>query len=78
MKYNYIDHYQYKSLEEFVKKINLKGDGIYISNIKLKYEKVIRYLINNRLTQYKIDYICKNCGLNYSYIMEKLNIALKK
>ena len=56
-KYNYIDHYKYKSTEEFIEKLNLKGDGIFDNNQKLKYTKIFEYFKENNISIGKINYI---------------------
>ena len=48
-KYNFIDHYKYKSTEEFIEKLNLKGDCIYDNNKKLKYLKIFEYFKDNNI-----------------------------
>jgi len=72
--FNFIDHYQHKSTEEFVEKINLKGDCVYKNNLTIKYKKVLVYFKDNNIAKKKINYISKNLGLNSTYIKEILNI----
>ena len=66
--YNYINHYIYKSTQEFIEKLNLRGDCIFNNNEKLKYEKVLRYFRFNKINWDKINYISNQTGLNASYI----------
>ena len=52
-KYYYIDHYYFKSTEEFINKIN-RGDAYYSSNNKLKFNKIKFYFAFNKITLEKI------------------------
>ena len=70
--YNYIDHYIYKSTQEFIEKLNLRGDCIFVNNEKLKYEKILRYFKFNAINSDKINYIANQTGLNATYIRIKL------
>ena len=72
--FNYIDHYQHKSTEEFVEKLNIKGDCVYKNNSTIKYKKIFTYFKDNNITIKKINYISKNLGLNSTYIKEILNM----
>ena len=74
----YLDHYQYKSTQEFVEKLNFKGDCILINNDQLKYKKIVAYFKNNKKSIEKINYISKNTGLNVTYIKEKLFSKTRK
>lgn len=69
-KYYYIDHYSYKSVEEFAKKL-LKTDGIEGLSIKRKYEKVAWYFGINMLTKEKIDLLENITKLNLSHFKLK-------
>ena len=71
-KFNYIEHYQYKSTEEFVEKLKLKGDCLFENNFKRKLKKILEYFRFNRITSKKINYISKNTGMNLTYIKENL------
>ena len=73
-KYNFIDHYKYKSTQEFVEKINIKGDGVYDDSEKLKYQKIFSNLNANEIKFEKIQYIAKYTGLNITYIFEKIHL----
>ena len=46
-KYNFIDHYKYKSTEEFIEKLNLKGDCVFNNDQQLKYKKIFAYFKDN-------------------------------
>ena len=71
-KYNYIDHYSYKSVEEFAKKI-LKTDAIEGLQIKRKYEKIDWYFGINILAKNKIDLLENITKLNLSNLRLRLN-----
>ena len=77
-KYNFIDHYKYKSTQEFVEKINIKGDGVYDDSEELKYQKIFSYLNANEIKFEKIQYLEKYTGLNITYIFEKLHLKKVK
>ena len=59
----YIDHYCFKSTEEYINKIN-KGDGIYGYNNRTKMHKIKLYLGYNKITSEKINYIENKTGLS--------------
>ena len=73
-KYNYIDHYSYKSTEEFAKKVR-KTEGIEGLSIKRKYEKIDWYFGINELTKEKIDLFENLTNLNLSNIRWRLRNA---
>ena len=56
IKNHYIDHYCFKSTEEYINKIN-KGDGIFGNNNKIRMHKIYLYFSYNKLTLEKINYI---------------------
>jgi len=64
----YIDHYQFKSTEEFINKLN-KGDCLYGYNNKYKYKKIKIYFKFNQITQEKINFIEFKTGLNISNLI---------
>ena len=68
----YIDHYCFKSTEEFVNKI-IKGDGIFGFNNKTKIHKIDLYFKYNRITMNKIIYIENKTGLNLTKYKLKIN-----
>jgi len=70
-KYNYIDHYSYKSVEEFAKKV-VKSDAIEGLRIKRKYEKIDWYFMINKLTKDKIDLLENITKLNLSNLRLRL------
>ena len=59
----YIDHFFFKSLEEFTDKLN-RGDAITYNTIQSKYYKLDRYFIMNQININKINYIEKKCRIN--------------
>ena len=63
--YNYIDHYSYKSTEEFVKKI-MRGSAIKGFSKEMKYRKISWYFGVNKITKQKIDLIENLTSLNLS------------
>ena len=68
----YIDHYCFKSTEEYINKIN-KGDGIYGNNLKNKFHKIDLYFEYNKITAEKINYIEDETGLK----LNKFKLMLK-
>ena len=73
--YYYIDHYNFKSTEEFINKIN-KGDVLYHKDNIIKRIKV--YLSVNEITKEKIDMIEKSIKINLSSILKNKKIFLKR
>ena len=68
----YIDHYCFKSTEEYINKIN-KGDGIFGNNRRNKFHKIDLYFGYNKITAEKIKYIERETGLN----LNKFKLMLK-
>ena len=67
--YYYIDHYNFKSTQEFIDKVN-KGDALfYKDNI---IERIKTYFRYNSLTKEKIDLIEKGTQLNLSEFRNQL------
>ena len=71
-KYYYIDHYSYKSTEEFIKKI-MRGSAIRGFDTEMKYNKISWYFGVNKITKEKIDLIENLTSLNLSNY--RLNIT---
>ena len=69
----YIDHYSFKSTEEYINKIN-KGDGIYGYNNRTKLHKINLYFGYNKITAEKIKYIENKTGLK----LDKFKLMLDK
>ena len=68
----YIDHYCFKSTEEYINKIN-KGDGIFGFNNRTKMHKINLYFGYNKITYEKITYIENKTGLNLNKFKLILN-----
>ena len=68
---NYIDHYEYKSTEEFINKIK-KGDCTYGYNKNNMYIRINRYFRFNEITLEKISLISQKTGLNISLIKKNI------
>ena len=62
----YIDHYYFKSLEEFILKIK-KGDTYFGHNKIFQEHRLRRYFRINKITLKKIKYIEKLLEVNLSY-----------
>jgi len=71
----YIDHYNFKSTEEFINKIN-KGDALFFKDNQL--DRIRVYFGINKITIKKIQLIEKGTGLNLSEIKNKLKFLSKK
>ena len=65
LKYYYIDHYEFKSTEEFINKIN-NGDCRFGYGIKNKILRIKRYFEFNQMTFEKIHLMENKTGLNIS------------
>ena len=72
-RFYYIDHYSFKSTEEYINKIN-KGDGIFGFSKKNQYHKINLYFKYNKITKEKIFFIENKTGLN----LNKYKLKLKK
>jgi len=66
---NYIDHYHYKSVDEFIEKLNL-------GNVN-KTEELKDYFENNKITSEKFDYIQQKTGLDLSLYKKALKKSKK-
>ena len=69
----YIDHYCFKSTEEYINKIN-KGDGVFGYNNRIKMHKINLYFSYNKVTSEKINYIENKTNLK----LDKFKLKLKK
>ena len=67
-KYNYIHHFKYKSLEEFVEKIKIRGDAVFNDIKNINKKKIREYLSDNNITLEKINYLSKKLNINSAYI----------
>ena len=72
LKRYYIDHYCFKSTEEYINKIN-KGDGIFGFNNRTRMHKIHLYFDYNRITLEKINYLEKKTGLNLTIFRNRIN-----
>lgn len=71
----YIDHFYFKSLEEFIEKLN-RGSAKYDNDLHIKKFKIYRYFIMNKITLNKIKYIENKTGIKLTQY--KKNIMKKK
>ena len=69
----YIDHYYFKSVEEFIEKIN-KGDNYFGKKIFLKKIRIKRFFQYNKITTQKLKFIHKNIGIDLSEFKKKIKI----
>jgi len=69
----YIDHYCFKSTEEYINKIN-KGDGEFGFSKRIKMHKIKLYFRYNKITLEKINYISKKTHLN----LKRYKLKLKR
>ena len=70
-RFYYIDHYYFKSLEEFVEKIN-KGDVLHGQKTSFKYLRVGFYFYKNKITLEKINFIENHTKLNLAQFKVRL------
>ena len=68
----YIDHYCFKSTEEYINKIN-KGDGVFGYNKRIKMHKINLYFKYNKITLEKINFIENETHLNLSHFKLMIN-----
>lgn len=73
----YIDHYCFKSTEEYIDKIN-KGDAVFGKNNKTMMHKIRLYFQYNNITFEKIEYIEKELGLNLEEYKEIIKNKIKE
>ena len=76
--FNYIEHYEFKSTEEFIRKINIKGDVRFENNNEFKYKRIFRYFRFNEISLDKINFIINRTHLNADYIISQLNKSITK
>ena len=69
----FIDHYYFKSLEEFIQKIK-KGDTYFGHNKIFIMHRLKRYFIFNKITLKKIKFLEKNLKVNLSKYKKYLKI----
>ena len=63
--YYYIDHFYFKSLEEFIEKLN-KGSVKTNNGLKIKLIRIRRYFFVNGININKLNYIENKTGINLS------------
>jgi len=71
-KYNYFDHFYFKSTEEFIDKIN-RGDAFFNINKKIKFRKINSYFALNTITIEKIKLFEQRTGINMDYFKNKIS-----
>ena len=67
----FIDHFHFKSTEEFISKIN-RGDAFFNNSDSLKKYKIECYFDSNDITMAKIDYIEKETKINLNKYRQNL------
>lgn len=73
----FIDHFYFKSTEEFIDKIN-RGDSFYNNTYNIKKDKIDFYFQSNNITLTKINYLEKETKINLTKYRQKLtNLSLK-
>ena len=70
-KYYYLDHFFFKSTEEYIEKVN-RGDCYFILNKKIKFNKIKFYFSHNKMTIEKINLLENKTGVNLNYFRNKL------
>ena len=70
-KYYYLDHFFFKSTEEYIEKVN-RGDCYFILNKKIKFNKIKFYFSHNKMTIEKINLLENKTGINLNYFRNKL------
>ena len=74
----FIDHFYFKSTEEFIDKIN-RGDSFYNNTYNIKKDKIDFYFSSNNITLAKINYLEKETKINLTKYRQKLaNISINK
>ena len=63
--YYYIDHFYFKSLEEFTEKLN-KGSVKTNNDLSIKLIRFNRYFFMNEINIKKLNYIENKTGINLS------------
>ena len=72
-KYYYINHYTWKSTEEYLNKV-MRGDAVYGNSRinKIGFYDILRYFKHNKINQEKIKYITNRTVINATKIVENL------
>ena len=77
--YFFINHYKYKSTEEFITKIN-KGDCVFRTSNEtdIKLMKIRYYIDDNKINLFKLAFIAKKSRINRGVIIRKFKNKLIK
>ena len=59
----YIEHFYFKSIEEYIKKRN-RGDAIYGNNIRINHYYIDFHFKYNKITLEKVNYFENKTGFN--------------
>ena len=73
-KFYYIDHFCFKSTEEFINKLNNRGSSLYGKTNEGKLKKIGWYFSVNKITSKKIDYLEKYIKVNLTKYRNKISI----
>ena len=75
----FIDHYYFKSLEEFTEKLK-KGSAISYYGHKIKETRLMRYIIMNDINDNKINFIENKTKINITILKNNIikNIYFRK
>lgn len=71
----YIDHFCFKSTEEFINKLN-RGSAFYGKANNIKLRKIGWYFGVNKITSKKIDYLEKKTNVNLTMYRNKISKVL--
>ena len=71
--FNYIDHFCFKSTQEFTNKL-MRGSAFYGKINEIKLKKIHWYFNINSITKKKIDYIENRTKLNLSIYRNKISL----
>ena len=69
-KYYFIDHFYFKSLEEFTEKLN-RGSARTYDDMNMKLVKLYRYFTMNEININKLNYISNKTGINITSLKNK-------
>ena len=75
--YYYIDHFYFKSLEEFIDKLNKGNARTYIDR-GIDFLRINRYFTMNEINIYKLKYLENNTKINISLFKNRLKYISKK
>ena len=66
----YIDHYYYKSTEEFINKVK-RGSCFHGGNNYIKMGRIIKYFTFNQMNSKKIELFKNKTRINLTYIINE-------